>query len=233
MRRRGKASWTQLPLRARTWGGAREGAGRPRSRDSGVPHRSRRPITRHDVAHVTVRLLPVVTSLRNGRAFRVVRECIAAGRERFGFRLVEFSLQGQHLHLVCEADDARALARGMQGLSVRLVRRLNRSLGRSGTLLHDRYHSRRLRTPTEVRNVLAYVLCNSRKHAAERGVRLERGWVDPFSSGPHFTGWSDLIRPPSTYARGPRSTAPPRSWLLRTGWKRRGLISVDAVPASR
>jgi len=233
MRRRRKGNWTQIPLRARTWGGAREGAGRPKGPRSGVPHRPRRSITRHQVAHVTVRLLPVVTSLRNGRAFRVVRECIAAGRERFGFRLIEFSLQGQHLHLVCEADDARALARGMQGLSVRLVRHLNRHLGRSGTLLQGRYHSRRLSTPSEVRTLLAYVLCNARKHAAERGLRLERGWVDPFSSGPHFGGWSDLIRPPSTYARGPRSTAPPRSWLLRAGWRRRGLIPVDTVPTSR
>ena len=192
-----------------------------------MPHRPRRAITRHDVAHVTVRLRPVVASLRNGRAFRVVRRCIAAGRERFGFRLIEYSLQGQHLHLVCEADDRRALARGMQGLNVRLARRLNRHLGRSGTLLAERYHSRVLRTPTEVRTVLAYVLCNARHHAAARGERLQRGWIDSFSSGPHFTGWCDLVRPSGAYALGPRSTAPPRSWLLRIGWKRRGLISVD------
>ena len=178
----------------------------------------------------------MVGSLRNGRAFRVVRRCIEAGRERFGFRLVEFSLQGQHLHplhLVCEADDRRALARGMQGLNVRLARRLNRHLGRSGTLLAERYHSRVLKTPTEVKNVIAYVLCNSRKHAAERGLRLERGWIDQFSSGPQFGGWRDLVRPPAAYARGPCSTAPPRSWLLRTGWKRRGLLSVHTVPARR
>jgi REP element-mobilizing transposase RayT len=197
-----------------------------------VPHDRRGRVTPHDVAHVTVRLRPVVTSLRNGRAFRVIRACIASGRERFGFRLIEFSVQGQHLHLVCEADDARALARGMQGLSVRLARRLNRHLGRSGTLLADRYHSRVLRTPTEVRNVLAYVLGNARKHAAERGERLERGWIDPWSSGPHFSGWRNVVRPPSFFARGPRATAPPRSWLLRIGWKRRGLLSVDAIPGS-
>jgi REP element-mobilizing transposase RayT len=174
----------------------------------------------------------VVASLRNGRTFRVVRRCIAAGRDRFGFRLVEYSLQGQHLHLVCEADDRRALARGMQGLNVRLARRLNRHLGRTGTLLAERYHSRVLKTPTEVRNVLAYVLCNARKHAFERGVRMGRGWIDPFSSAPHFSGWSDSVRPASTRALGPRSTAPPRSWLLRIGWKRRGPISVDTVPAA-
>ena len=175
----------------------------------------------------------MVGSLRNGRAFRVVRRCIAAGRERFGFRLVEFSLQGQHLHLVCEADDRRALARGMQGLNVRIARRLNRHLGRSGSLLAERYHSRVLRTPTEVRNVIAYVVCNARHHAAQRGQRLERGWIDSFSSGPHFAGWCDLVRPAAAYARGPRSTAPPRSWLLRIGWRRRGLIPVDTIPASR
>ena len=233
MARRRKDAWTQLPLQARTWGGARPRAGRPRKPGTGVPHRPRRAITRHDVAHVTVRLRPVVTSLRNGRAFRVVRRCIAAGRERFGFRLVEYSLQGQHLHIVCEADDRRALARGMQGLNVRLARRINRYLGRSGSLLAERYHSRILKTPTEVKNVLAYVLCNSQKHAAERGLRFERGWIDPFSSGPHFRGWCDLVRPPAAYACGPFSTAPPQSWLLRTGWRRRGPISVHTIPARR
>jgi hypothetical protein len=146
---------------------------------------------------------------------------------------VEYSLQGQHLHLVCEADDRRALARGMQGLNVRLAKRLNRHLGRSGTLLAERYHSRVLKTPTEVKNVIAYVLCNSRKHAAERGVPLERGWIDPFSSGPQFGGWCDLVNPPAAYAREPCSTALPRSWLLRIGWKRRGLISVHTIPSRR
>ena len=121
MGRRVKGAWTQLPLRPRTWGGSRPGAGRSRTPGSGVPHRPRPAITRHEVAHVTVRLRPVVATLRNGRSFRVVRGCLAAARERFGFRLVEFSLQGQHLHLVCEAEDRRSLARGMQGLGVRLA----------------------------------------------------------------------------------------------------------------
>ena len=160
-----------------------------------------------------------------------MRGCLAAGCERFGFRLVQFSLQGQHLHLVCEADDRRALARGMRGLLIRLARQLNRQLGRSGKVMRDRYHSRVLRTPTEVRNVLAYVLCDFRRHAAERGLRLERGWIDPFSSGPHFDGWRDLVRPPEAYARAPACTAAPRSWLLARGWLKRGRISVATVPA--
>jgi putative transposase len=141
-------------------------------------------------------------------------------------------LQGQHLHLVCEADDQRALARGMQGLSIRLARRLNRLLGRAGRVLRDRYHSRVLKTPVEVRNVLAYVLCNFRHHAAERGLQLDRAWVDPFSSGPHFDGWRDLVRPAAVYARGPRCTTTPRSWLLQKGWLLgRGRIPVATVPA--
>jgi len=172
-----------------------------------------------------------VKSLRNGRCFRVVRECFAAGRERFGFRLVHFSLQGQHLHLVCEADDRRALARGMQGLSIRLARRLNRHLHRSGKVLRDRYHSRVLTTPTEVRNVLAYVLCNYRRHAFERGAVVDRGWIDPFSSGPHFDGWCDLVRPAHAFARAPCCTARPGSWLLEKGWLRRGRIPVATVPS--
>ena len=173
-------------------------------------------------------------SLRNGRSFRVVRRCLSDGCEKHGFRLVHFSLQGQHLHLVVEADDCQALARAMQGLSIRLARRLNRHLDRSGRLLADRYHCRVLRTPTEVRRALTYVLCNRRHHAAERGLRIERGWIDSYSSGPHFGGWCDLFRPPEAYAVGPPCTAQPRSWLMTAGWLRAGgRISVTTVPAGR
>ncbi len=86
-----------------------------------------------------------------------------------------FSVQGNHLHLLIEAQDNRALAEGMQGLSVRLARGLNRLMGRHGKVLADRFHAHVLRTPAETRRAIAYVLLNHRSHAARSGERVGRG----------------------------------------------------------
>ena len=145
----------------------------------------------------------------------------AAGAERFGFRLVHYSIQSNHLHLVAEATNREALARGMQGLLVRVARGLNKMWRRRGSVFADHYHSRALPTPREVRHALAYVLCNARRH----GSRVEG--VDRFSSGKAFDGWS---RPPPARVWIPRTTVAPRTWVLRAGWRRHGLIGLDEAP---
>jgi hypothetical protein len=69
---------------------------------------------------------------------------------------------GNHIHLLVEAVDRRALARGMQGLGVRIARGLNAVMRRSGRV--DRYHAHILRTPTEARHARTYLLHNARRH---------------------------------------------------------------------
>lgn len=126
------------------------------------------------------------------------------------------STQSNHVHLVCEAEDEGALARGMKGLSVRLARNLNRLWGRSGALFADPYHARALKTTREVRNVLAYVFHNARKHGA-----LVREGVDPCSTAASFDGWADRApTKPSVLARA-------TTWLLTIGWRRHGAIPVE------
>src|SRR5690606_12021460 len=125
-----------------------------------------------------------------------------------------------------EAGDEVALARGLQGLGVRIARRLNAHLERRGRLVRERYHARILRTPREVRNALVYVLNNRRKHARQRGLPAPAPtWFDPCSSAGSFTGWQ---RPPPPTER---FVARARTWLMTTGWKRHGKIPLDALPA--
>src|SRR4051812_5153542 len=164
----------QTELVFRTWGGKRDGAGRPKTGRAGVSHLRRPRLSRHHPVHVTLRAAPGLPSLRKRALRRVLFAAFGAGSERFGFRLVHFSVQSNHLHLVCEADDEGALCRGMQGLSIRIAKRLNRALGRRGRFFSDRYHARALKTPREVRNALAYVLNNARKH----GISGSRRWID-------------------------------------------------------
>jgi REP element-mobilizing transposase RayT len=150
------------------------------------------------------------------------------------FRVVHYSLQSNHVHLVVEAEHGASLSRGMQGLAVRLAHRINRALGRRGTFWADRFHSRELQTPGEVRRVLVYVHANYRKHEPKLPVG-----VDPYSSGVWFSGFSEE-RPLPLAVTISRSTIdverPPvaqaRSWLLRRGWLQAGTISMSDAPSS-
>jgi REP element-mobilizing transposase RayT len=154
---------------------------------------------------VTTRVRPL-PSLRRRDCFRVVRRALLSGAERPGFRVVEFSVQSNHLHLICEGGSRQVLARGLQGLLIRIARGLNAHLGRRGPVFADRYHDHVLRTPAEVRRALFYVLDNARRR---QGRRPGDPWVDPCSSAPAFRGVRDGCGLP-----------PPRSWLLREGWRR-------------
>lgn len=174
--------------------------------------------------HVTVRILGGLPRMRRARAFRAIRSAIAQGHKS-GFSVVHFSVMSNHVHLIVEADDTERLSRGMQGLKIRMAKRLNRVWGRTGSLFAERYHAVALSTPTQVRNGLCYVLNNARKHGAQCGRRYPGRWVDPFSSARQFDGWRQRVR-----AREGEVQAPD-SWLLRTGWKRRGLLDAHAVPS--
>src|SRR5262245_24661670 len=187
-----------------TWGGKRPGAGRPRSRlgPRMVPHRARPLHKRAHPVHVTLRLQPDLgASIRHDR-FRALRRLFTAATKQT-FQVVHFSAQSNHFHLIVEADDSNRLARGMQGLAVRIARTINRVLGRRGRVLRERYHARALTSPRSVRNALVYVLQNFKKH--RHHVRPP----DPCSSGPWFNGWRDVIAPPRT----PPPVAPARTWL--------------------
>ena len=215
----------QLPFRSR--GGARPGAGRkPVGARAGVPHRARSPLASRFPVHVTVRVKEGLPPLRSKGVYAALRAAFCAGCDRFGFRLTQYSVQRDHIHMICEAKESRALARGMQGLLIRVAKGLNRLWERRGSVFGDRYHDRVLRTPLEVRRALAYVLNNARKH----GLRLAQA-VDVFTSGSWFDGWGERFS--SRGVPSARPVAPGRTWLLRVGWRRHGLIRPGEVPGTR
>ena len=142
------------------------------------------------------------------------------------------------MHLIVEAHDQRALSRRMQGLQIRLAKNFNRVMNRRrGRVFADRYHARALKTPLEVRRVLAYVMGNASRHfanraaapPASRAVRWRaRPVADPFTSAEFFEGWRDpveFVHSMCSLERPPVS--PPATWLLRTGWKRHGLLVAE------
>jgi REP element-mobilizing transposase RayT len=228
---RHRKQWKQLELRPRTRGGKRDGAGRPRVPGSGVAHRRRVQFTRRVPVHVTVRVVPEVGRLRRMSVAPVLRQAFVAGASKEGFGICQFSIQRNHIHLVCEAESADQLSRGMQGWSIRVARRLNRKLGRAGKVFADRYHSVLLKTPRQVRHALCYVMQNARRH----GEVLDARWagIDPFSSAWYFEGWAEHSWRQQVLAPdGPPSVAEALTWLLTTGWKIHGLIGIRERPAA-
>src|SRR5687767_5251650 len=195
-----------------------------------VAHKRREVNPRWPV-HVTLRLRPHVYQLRSRRCFQIIEGAFVAALGKTGTRITQYSVQHNHIHLLAESADRLKLARVLQGFAIRVAKRLNKLMHSRGKVFADRYHSRALRTPTEVRAALLYVLGNARKHFAQLGKPLSRAWTDEFSSSAWFEGWEDA-RPPRA---GPAPIARAATWLLTVGWWQRGggRLRRDETPAPR
>jgi REP element-mobilizing transposase RayT len=212
-------------------GGRRERAGRKCSDDSGVPHRRRERVGKKEPVHVTLKLLPEAAGLRNHKKYTAIRRAMRTCQKE-AFAINQYSIQGDHVHLVCEPRHTKALARGIQGFASLMARRLNAIAKRKGKVFADRYHSRVLRTPREIRNVLCYVINNWLHRRRENTVWV----VDPFSSAQFFDAWEGGWKPPRPGWMKKDEQVPiaePRGWLLRAGWRRHGLLRRDETPGPR
>jgi REP element-mobilizing transposase RayT len=224
------------------WGGARHNAGRKPGPRPSAPHRARPAHRSYEPVHVTLRAC--IAPLRSQFVFPVIRLalCRASSRDPKRFRIVHFSVQRDHVHLIVEAEDERALSTGMRGVAIRVARYVNDLLSRRGPLWVGRWHGRALTSPREVRNGIVYVLGNFRKHAR----RALRAGLDPYSSAAWFDGWrawslGSGVPPP--FAERPRFSAggdgdarlhvAAKTWLLRVGWRRLGLVGMSERPASQ
>ena len=222
-----------LPFRSGR-GGARKGAGRkPKvSGRPGVDHRERAPLAKRFPVHVTLKLRSGLPRLRSQREYTALRVAFAAGcaRNLAGtFRLCHYAVLNDHLHLLCEAEGRAALARGLQGLLIRIARALNKLWQRRGRVFADRYHDHILKSPREVRNALRYLFGNGRKHAAEgREVRVAQA-IDTYTSAPWFDGFRERITVLGLDAVV-RPVTDARTWLLTEGWLRHGRLCVHEVP---
>src|SRR5262245_11140359 len=205
------------------WGGKRRGAGRkPNGDRARVSHAKREKLAARFPVLVTMRLRAGLLSLRADDTHALLRDAFAAGSSG-AFRVVEYSVQTNHLHAIVEANDERTLSCGMNGLATRIARGLNRAWSRAGRVFDDRFHARILRCPRAVRVALIYVINNARKHGAWRAQV-----PDAYSSGPSFEGWkgSDGKGAQSS----PRLLERARTWLLTSGWRKHGLIDPLELP---
>ncbi len=184
--------------------------------------------------HVTLRAKPGLPSFRQQRVHRLLAGVIRDQRRRRyadTFRVLHWSIQGNHLHLIVEADtevaeDYLPLRSGISGLEIAFARRLNRMLHRTGSVWADRYHRHDLKSPTEARSGFAYVLRNNERHGIpSRGV----GPIDLYSSACRFHGWSatHFVPPETEHWFWP--VCPPQTWLARVGVVRTGPLPLIAL----
>jgi REP element-mobilizing transposase RayT len=215
---------TQLAL-ARTagHGGKRAGAGRKKKKEGrrNVAHVTRPGLGKRVPVHVTLRMRAGRASLR-AQVLRNMFATIVKQIRRDDFHVAVFSLQHDHVHLICESEDRAALSSGIRRLAIRFALRMNKLFGRTkGKSWGDRYHRHDLKTPREVRNALVYVLMNAKKHGdCARDARF----VDPFSSGAENDVWEDVHAGPANDCEAPRF------WLLGVGWRKHGLLRSTEAP---
>ena len=185
-----------------------------------------RPVHKYwNPLHVTLRAVKGLPSFRLESLYRAFDRALRTTR-REDFRIVEFSVQSNHVHLIVEADDNDALARGMKSFSVRANRLFNSALGRGrGRVWGDRYHRRDLTNARQVRNALVYCINNYKKHY---GVSRGLSRIDACSSARWFQGWTSI----RSADDGPRPTERARTVLLRIAWRKHGLIHPGEAPRS-
>jgi putative transposase len=211
----------------------------PRGARSSERHKVRPELVARYPLHIIMRAASGLGTLRAPRVLSAIREAMRVTfKLEDQFRIIEFSIQRTHVHLIVEANDRFALAKGMQVFGISAAKHINATLRdangdrRRGTVFADRYHAVPLKTPTQVRNTICYVLNNWRHHG-EQTQKLKYEWpIDPYSTAPLFMGWKELgdqrFKPPPNFKLPPRLL--PSTWLLAAGWRKVGLISMFHVP---
>ena len=232
--------------------------GRPKKPGAGMSHAKRPALKAREPIHITIRVVDVIGRLRTRHAYMAIREAAITVLKREDFRIVHLSIEGTHIHLLVEAESRRALSCGMRAFEGSAAKHLNAAFSkaggwwerrraarlghvlperRKGRVFTDRYHETVITSPRQARHALAYVLNNWRRHREDRAERA-RGWlIDPFATGWAFDGWKERADTPFAWkVRETYKPIPvwlPKTWLLRTGWKLCGLISVREVPGPK
>jgi REP element-mobilizing transposase RayT len=233
----------QQAFEFKTWGGKRRGAGRPpKGARSSEPHQARVRFSSPTPVHITLRVVAPIATLRRPDAYHAIRRSMYTVVEKSDFRIVHISIERDHLHLLVEADDHESLWEGLRAFESSAAQRLNRAISlatgtrRRGKVFGDRYHARLIMSPTQARNTISYILNNWRRHGCDRGMETMFWDVDYYSSGPSFDGWKELDHSPFLYPAPdyPRlSVCRPKTWLMKTGWRQAGPISMRDIPGPR
>jgi REP element-mobilizing transposase RayT len=225
---------------------------KPKGERPSSPHTVRPTLKASEPVHVVLRVHKDVGNMRKRHmytAFHAATIAVALHEWSYdtknAFRIVHISIQTNHVHLIVEAADKKALSRGMQSFQISAAKHINRAYSarmglttrRRGSVFPDRYHQEIIRSPRQARHALSYVLNNWRKHGQDRVNETARGWkIDLFSTAGTFWGWKGCERADGLWGwrdgYEPLAVYVPKTWLLREGWMKHGRIGFDEVPST-
>ena len=227
----------QLELEFRAHGGKRRGAGRKKTDKSLVNHVKRPKLNGREPVNVTLRLVAGLQSIRTPGMMRAFARAVSLAK-RFGMRVVHYDFQSNHIHLVVEAESKEALSRGMRSLNTSLAIAIKKVLGLlgRGRVFKGRYHMHILKTPTEVKRALRYVIFNLAKHKNCGAM------VDPYSSvfmvdrlgglvseAEYERMRKDFGRKPPWHEELAGVVAKAGTYLLAVGWRKSKAVVTDCL----
>ena len=105
----------------------------------------------------------------------MLKKAIFNARKK-GLRIIHFSLEYDHVHLLVEAADNVELGKGMQSFGVTLSKAINRMRKMKGTVYKHRYHFRQISSSRELKYVMKYIFSNGVKHGTAKTI------INPFNS---------------------------------------------------
>lgn len=152
-----------------------KGAGRPAIHDRGIRHIARDEIKKPIPLHLTIKIEKTKAGLKNKAMLKLLHHCIKKSRMK-GLRIVHYTLEFDHVHLLVEATNKETTSKGMQSFGIAFSKGINKLKCLKGRVFKTRYHFRKLNSPREIKNVLNYILGNSIKHGQSPSI------ITPYNS---------------------------------------------------
>ena len=218
----------QVEMDFRQHGGGRKGAGRKKHRAGCINHVKRPELNGREPIGIKLKLISGLPSIRTPMIMSALARAIRLAK-RFGLAVIHYAIQSNHIHLIVEAASKNALTSGMRSLTTSLAKAVHRYIGFGfcGKVLKARYHAHILKTPTEVKRALRYVIFNLAKHKNCAPM------VDPYSSIFALANLKELVSKvelirierdlsyePEWQAGIASAIARASTWLLDQGWRR-------------
>ena len=176
-------------------------AGRPAIHDKGIRHTTRPLIKKPTPLHLTIKVRENKADIQNKIVLKSLHRAIMRGRLK-GLKIIHYTLEYNHVHILVEAKNNRVLHQGMQSFGITLSKAINRFKKAKGTVYKHRYHFRQISSLRDLRNVVKYILNNGVKHRSTKSIvsfynsAIVENNIDKLFPGTKTKMWRQIKRSP-------------------------------------
>lgn len=150
-------------------------AGRKAIHDRAIRHTERPKFKNARSLHLTIKVRENKADIKSIKLLKALHHAIKRAR-LMKLKIIHYTLEYNHVHLLVEADTHHALHRGMQAFGISFSKAINKTKRLKGTVYKHRYHFRQICSSRELKNVLHYIFHNGIKHGRTSSL------IDPFNS---------------------------------------------------